>query len=131
MKSDEMIIDRGDGPKIKGTRITVYAVLDYVLAGWHTARIASLFNVSSDQVQAAIEYINERPIEVLKEYVRILERCERGNPPELQARIDANQVRFQEFVKQVREAKASGNADVQAMIRQYREKGGANGAGHG
>lgn len=24
------IIDRGDGPKIEGTRITVYTVLDYV-----------------------------------------------------------------------------------------------------
>jgi uncharacterized protein (DUF433 family) len=29
------IVDQGDGPKIAGTRITVYTVLDYLRAG-HT-----------------------------------------------------------------------------------------------
>ena len=33
MKSDEFIHDRGRGPEIKGTRITVFAILDYLLEG--------------------------------------------------------------------------------------------------
>ena len=32
------IIDRGRGPEIAGTRITVYDVMDYLKHGWHRAR---------------------------------------------------------------------------------------------
>jgi hypothetical protein len=35
------IHDRGRGPEIKGTRITVYDVLDYQRLGWRTDAIAS------------------------------------------------------------------------------------------
>src|SRR5437879_7626482 len=69
------IINRGRGPEIKGTRITVYDVLDYVLEGWSSGRIATCFNIGSRQVDAAIHYIREHTIEVLTEYVKILERC--------------------------------------------------------
>ena len=35
------IINRGRGPEISGTRITVYDVLDYRKLGWHRDRIAA------------------------------------------------------------------------------------------
>src|SRR6266480_4663580 len=89
MKLDEFIIDRGRGPEIKGTRITVYDVLDYVLGGWHRERIADLFRVHPQEVEAAQKYIEEHTLEVLREYVKMLERSARGNPPELQAKLDA------------------------------------------
>jgi uncharacterized protein (DUF433 family) len=53
------VIDRGDGPKIEGTRITVYVVLDYLRAGRTRDWIAAMLNLSSDQVQAAIDYIRD------------------------------------------------------------------------
>jgi uncharacterized protein (DUF433 family) len=121
MRSAEFIHDRGRGPEIKGTRITVYDVLDYVLAGWHRERIADLLRVHPEEVQAAMEYIEEHKIEVLKAYVRILERCARGNPPELQAKLDANHERFLQLVSRVREAKARGDTDVGAIIAEYRQ----------
>ena len=34
------IIDRGRGPELKGTRITVYCIMDYLRAGDPPARIA-------------------------------------------------------------------------------------------
>ena len=37
------IIDRGRGPEIAGTRITVYDILDYWQDGWHSTAIAALF----------------------------------------------------------------------------------------
>ena len=40
------IINRGRGPEIAGTRITVYDVLDYLQAGWRYDQIAGLFRFS-------------------------------------------------------------------------------------
>ena len=83
------IIDRGRGPEIEGTRITVYDVLDYHLDGWHRDMIADTFDLSSPQVEVAIRYIEEHRDEVMAVYQEMLERDARGNPPELQAKLDA------------------------------------------
>jgi uncharacterized protein (DUF433 family) len=87
--TEPKIIDRGRGPEIEGTRITVYDILDYHLDGWHRDMIAVTFDISSDQVEVALRYIDEHRDEVMAVYQKILERDERGNPPELQARLDA------------------------------------------
>jgi len=121
MKSSDFIHDRGRGPEIKGTRITVYSILDYIIEGWHCERIADFFQVHPEEVAAAMEYIREHTLEVLHEYVKILERDERGNPPELQARIDANHAKFLELVSKVREAKARGETNVRSLIDEFRQ----------
>ena len=87
--TEPVIINRGRGPEIAGTRITVYDVLDYTTADWHHTAIALLFRISSRQVLAAIDYIEQHKDEVMPVYEKILERDRRGNPPELQAKLDA------------------------------------------
>jgi len=66
------IIDRGRGPEIAGTRITVFDLLPYLEMGWHPASVALLFNLSPEEVAAADDYYhrheeevkaNKRPIE--------------------------------------------------------------------
>jgi uncharacterized protein (DUF433 family) len=71
---EAVIINRGRGPEIAGTRITVYDVLDYLGQGWHQTQIAALFRVSSEQIRAAADYIGEHRAEVLANYQRILDR---------------------------------------------------------
>src|SRR6266851_2765491 len=110
------IIDRGRGPEIKGTRITVYDVLDYILECWSPDRIATWFNIGSRQVDAAVDYIREHTIEVLTEYVKILERCARGNPPELQAKLAASHGRSRNLMKQIRAIHARTDAEIQELI---------------
>ncbi len=127
MNSNGVIIDRGRGPEIKGTRITVYSILDYVLDGWHPHRIAALFRIGSHQVEAAIEYIENHRDEVMATYEQILEREQRGNPPELQAKLDAGHERFQELVARIRGVEEKDpvmrRQKVAEMIREHREKG--------
>ena len=82
------IINRGRGPEIAGTRITVFDVLDYRKHGWHRDRIAALFRLSSGQVQAALDYIDAHNEEVMAAYKRILDR--QKNPPEVQALLEAS-----------------------------------------
>jgi uncharacterized protein (DUF433 family) len=123
---DEAIIhDRGRGPEIRGTRVTVYTILDYLLDAWHPDRIAAFLRVTSRQVEAAIEYIHEHTLDVMREYVKMLERAERGNPPELQAKIDAGHERFKAFVARVRSLEEADpevrRQKVAEMVRAYRE----------
>ena len=99
------IIDRGRGPEVAGTRITVYDVLDYHKHGWHRDMIADTLELSSQQVEAAIRYIEEHRDEVMAEYREMLARDARGNPPELQANLDAGHERFLAMVREIREAK--------------------------
>ena len=83
------IIDVGRNPRIAGTRITVYTILEFVQGGWRPDDIAFWFGLAKDQVGAAIRYIEEHKEEVTAEYEKIMERINRGNPPELQAKLDA------------------------------------------
>ncbi len=134
MRSSEFIINRGRGPEINGTRVTVYAILDFMIEGWHCERIADFFQLHPEEVQAAMDYVREHTLDVLREYVKILERGERGNPPELQAKPDANHQQLVDLVQQVREARARGEPDVRGLIQKFREtrmQGIANARDHG
>jgi len=101
------IIDRGRGPEIQGTRITVLDIWDYAQMNWHRDRIATWLHLSSAQVAAALEYIEQHKPEVLARYEIILERERRGNPPEFQAKLDAIRAKFQAMLAE-RRAKVNG-----------------------
>jgi uncharacterized protein (DUF433 family) len=106
------IIDRGRGPEVAGSRITVFDVLDYLKAGWDSVQIALFFRLSTRQVDAAVRYIEEHKDEVMAEYQKILERCARGNPPELQAKLDDGHERFLAMVRERQLAKTQENRDA-------------------
>jgi uncharacterized protein (DUF433 family) len=99
------IIDRGRGPEVAGTRITVYDVLDYHKDGWHRDMIAVTLGLSSGQVEAAIRYIDEHHDEVMADYAEMLARDAQGNPPELKPKLDAAREKLQARLRELREAK--------------------------
>ena len=83
------IINRGRGPEIEGTRITVYDVLDYRKHGWHCDRIAALFRLSSEDIHAAFDYIDQHTDEVNEAYRKILRRHRSYEyPSEVQNKLD-------------------------------------------
>jgi uncharacterized protein (DUF433 family) len=89
------IIDRGRGPEIEGTRITVFDIWDYARQNWHRDAIAATLRLSSTQIAAALAYIDEHKDDVLAQYEQILERERRGNSPELKAKLDALHEKWQ------------------------------------
>jgi uncharacterized protein (DUF433 family) len=105
------IIDRGRGPEIAGTRITVYDVLDYHKSEWHRDMIADTLELSSQEVEVAIRYIEEHRDEVMADYEEMLARDARGNPPELQAKLDAMRVTARARLEEIRRSKGTGAAD--------------------
>jgi len=106
------IIDRGRGPEIAGTRITIYDVIDYHMSECHRDMIADTLELSSEQVEVAIRYIEEHRDEVMVEYREMLARDARGNPPELQAKLDAGHERFLAMVRELRDAKSREAGDA-------------------
>jgi uncharacterized protein (DUF433 family) len=100
------IIDRGRGPEIAGTRITVYTILECLQEGWRPDLIAFWYHLGENQVEAAIRYIDEHKEEVAADYQKIMERINRGNPPELQAKLDAAHERLQAMIRERRRGQA-------------------------
>ena len=88
--TESRVVDRGDGPKIEGTRITVYTVLEYLRAGRTRDWIAAMLNLSSRQIQAAMNYIRDHEAQVSAEYEKIQARIKQGNPPQVEAQLRAN-----------------------------------------
>jgi uncharacterized protein (DUF433 family) len=109
------IVNRGDGPKIAGTRITVYTVFEYLRAGWDVKSIAILLGVSSSQVEAAQRYIEEHKDEVLPAFEKIMERIARGNPPEVQAKFAQSRRKLLELRDRLRQRNGQkGESDAGA-----------------
>lgn len=79
-----MIIDRGRGPEIAGTRITVYDIMDFLKYGCEADDIARDLWIEVEKVRAAIDYIRSHQEESDREYGRIMERLNRPNPPEVE-----------------------------------------------
>lgn len=94
------IVDRGDGPKITGTRITVYTILEYLRDGRSRDWIAATLQLSSAQVQAAMDYIDEHHAEVNAEYEKILARIRKGNPPHIEEKLQLNRAKLETRLSQ-------------------------------
>jgi uncharacterized protein (DUF433 family) len=109
------IINRGRGPELAGTRITVYDIIPYLEGGHTTTFIALLFRLSSAQVEALIQYINEHREEVMAVNRKIEERIARGNSPEVLALMEesrAKRIARQEELRRQREQReANGTSD--------------------
>lgn len=113
---DGMIHDRGRGPEIKGTRITVYDILDY--KDKHDPQyIADLFRLTVEQVLVAIRYIGEHEQEIMPAYQEGLEAAARGNPPHIRAWLDEGRKKLMAKKRALEEQKAAqsgGTGDARA-----------------
>jgi len=127
----DLIHDRGRGPELVGTRITVYNLLPYFLDVTATeAYICRAYSLTAEQVAAARAYILNNPDTVLAQHLKIEERIAKGNPPEVAEKakeIHALFLRFKEWVternredEQEREAARAANGGS-AKFPSFRE----------
>ena len=64
------------GPTLKGTGITLYYIMDYVVAGDPPERIRDAMALTDEQVAAALAYIDAHRAEVETEYREVLGNAE-------------------------------------------------------
>lgn len=97
-----MIVDH----RIAGTRISVWDVLHHLENHWPTDEIADVLGISEEQVREAVEYIQAHRDEVMQVHRRIEQRNAQGNPPDVQARLDAARTRRSAWLEQQRKTVA-------------------------
>jgi uncharacterized protein (DUF433 family) len=79
------IIDRGRGPEVAGTRVTVYRIMDFLREGSSAGRIATELHLTEEQVRVALDYIAMHRCTVEAAYATILQRVQQRNPPHVEA----------------------------------------------
>jgi uncharacterized protein (DUF433 family) len=70
------LIHTDRGITLSGTRITLNDLMDYVTAGWPPKLIRDRLGLSDEQVQAAMDYIQNHRAEVEAEYRQVLQAAE-------------------------------------------------------
>jgi uncharacterized protein (DUF433 family) len=70
------IIHTDRGLTIAGTRITLYDVMDYVTAQYPPKFIQGLFDLTAEQIDTALAYIEAHRAEVEAEYQQVLQEAE-------------------------------------------------------
>ena len=70
------VIRTSRGLSIAGTRITLYAIMDYVKADWPPRLIRNLFNLTDQQIADVMAYLETHRAEVEAEYQQVLQQAE-------------------------------------------------------
>jgi uncharacterized protein (DUF433 family) len=113
--ANDLIHDRGRGPEIVGTRVTVYNLLPHFLDATATeASICRLYELTPEQVAAARAYVLNNADTVLARHLEIEARMAAGNPPEVIERAQqthATFLSFKEWLARRRQAEAQENGD--------------------
>jgi uncharacterized protein (DUF433 family) len=116
--ASDLIHDRGRGPEIVGTRVTVYNLLPHFLDPTATeAYICRLYELTAEQVAAARAYVLNNPDTVLAEHLQIEARMTAGNPPEVIERAKQTHaafVTFRDWLIHRQQAGAQDNTDASA-----------------
>ena len=96
--NSNLIHDRGRGPEVVGTRITVYNLLPDLLDHEMTeAMICRAYSLTPNQVAAARAYVLQNPDTVLAQHLKIEERTAIGNPPEVREAAQKSKELFAKF----------------------------------
>jgi uncharacterized protein (DUF433 family) len=71
--SQQTVVRNEFGLSISGTRLTLYDIMDYVMANWPEKLIKDLFNLSDQEIADVMSYIEDNWDEVKAEYLEVLE----------------------------------------------------------
>ncbi len=107
------IQDRGRGPEIAGTRITVYNLLPDLLDPTATEDyICRVYQLTPEQVASARAYILNNPETVLTEHLRLESKMAAGNPPQVIEGAKQTHAAFLNFKKWLAEHQQKQDPNV-------------------
>ena len=73
---EDMVARTERGLVIRGTRLTLYTIIDHLHADWSIERIRDSFRLSDEQMNGAMAYIHSHREQVEKEYRHVLRIAE-------------------------------------------------------
>ncbi len=118
--ANDLIHDRGRGPEIVGTRITVYNLLPHFLDATATeASIYRRYELTPEQVAAARAYVLNNADTVLARHLDIEARMAAGNPPEVKERAQQTHaafLRFKDWLVKRRQEEAQDDVEPSPLV---------------
>lgn len=110
---EKYIHDRGRGPEINGTRVTIYDVMDYYTVGWRYDHIAGTLGLPPDWVQAAIAYIEQNKEQVLRDYQEIIERHRNYEYlPDVKEKLEYSRRNFERRLAEAQSSSVAGGRNA-------------------
>ena len=70
------VVRTSRGLSIAGTRITLYAILDYLYAGWPPHLIQDWLDLTASQMADVLAYLASHSEEVAQEYQQVVQQAE-------------------------------------------------------
>jgi uncharacterized protein (DUF433 family) len=114
----DLIEDRGNGPVIAGTRVTLYSLVPYFLDEAASEEgIAESSGITTAQVAAARAYVVNNAPSVLARHYELEERANRGNSPETIEKLRRSHVRLLSFKDWLRQREASNAQGAQGTVK--------------
>ncbi|MDM8525557.1 DUF433 domain-containing protein [Desulfococcaceae bacterium HSG8] len=74
--SQTTVVRTERGLSVFGTRITLYQVMDYLKSGWHPELIRQWLDLTEQQINDVLNYINTHQNDVEAEYRSVLQEAE-------------------------------------------------------
>jgi len=108
--SQTIVVRTSRGLTIAGTRITLYAIMDYLKLEWPAKLIRDRLNLTDEQIKGALDYIEAHREEVEAEYQLVLKQAEEIR----QYWEDRNKERFVEIAAL---PPKPGQEEIKAKIR--------------
>jgi uncharacterized protein (DUF433 family) len=113
-----LIHDRGRGPEIVGTRITVYNLLPDLLDPAVTeAEVCQSYELTQDQVAAARAYVINNFQSVWAKHLEIEARMAAGNPPEVVEVVKKTHADFLAYKEWLAERDSLETSDVSVGVK--------------
>ena len=75
-KYAHVMIRSDRGPSVDGTRLSLYAIMDEIKAGWPRDQIQDIYSLTGEQMDDVFAYIEENREEFEAEYERMVQRAE-------------------------------------------------------
>jgi uncharacterized protein (DUF433 family) len=110
MQADIQIIDRGRGPQLSTSRITVQDLVPYFQEGCsHEEILRWIPSLTSEEIAAVQHYYLEHKEALDEEDRQIQEQhAQRKNPPEIERIREAGRAKMQVLREQLQRAKTDG-----------------------
>lgn len=114
-RNQATIVRTDRGLTIAGTRLTLYDVMDHLIAGWTPKLILNWLPLTEEQLNASLSYIDANRAEVEAEYQTVLQETqERRNDWE-----NKNRARLAEIAQLPPKA---GQEDIHAKLQAWKAK---------
>jgi uncharacterized protein (DUF433 family) len=113
--SKPIVVRTSRGLTIAGTRITIYAIMDYLKLEWPEKLIRDRLNLTDEQIKGALDYIEAHREEVETEYQLVLKQAEEIR----QYWEERNRERFAEIAAM---PPKPGQEEILAKLKALKEK---------